>query len=357
LSGKRKYILTEINQISSDLSGPKPWLVTGAAGFIGMHTALRLLERGDTVIGVDNLNDHYDVTLKKARLAELRKYERFSFQKLDIANRQEITELFAVVRPRRVIHLAAQAGVRYSIDNPNAYIDSNLVGFANVLEGCRHNEVEHLVYASSSSVYGGNTALPFNEHHNVDHPISLYAATKKANELMAHSYSHLFRLPVTGLRLFTVYGPWGRPDMALFKFTKAMLAGESIDIYNHGQMVRDFTYIDDIVEGIVRVTDKPATANPTFDSANPDPATSNAPYRVFNVGNNQPTQLMDYIHALEEALGIKAKKKFLRMQPGDVQATLASTDAVADWVGVNPNTSIRIGVARFATWYRSHFCC
>ena len=274
-------------------------LVTGAAGFIGMHVSQRLLARGDTVVGVDNLNDYYDVALKQARLDRLLPHTGFSFHKLDVADREGLAVLFDRVRPQRVIHLAAQAGVRYSLTHPHAYVDANLLGFVNVLEGCRHARVEHLVYASSSSVYGGNTALPFSEHQNVDHPVSLYAATKKANELMAHTYSHLFRLPTTGLRFFTVYGPWGRPDMALFLFTRAMLQGRAIDVFNHGQMVRDFTYVDDIVEGVVRVIDKPAEPALDFDGASPDPAISQAPYRVFNIGNNQPTPLMNYIKALE----------------------------------------------------------
>ncbi len=330
-------------------------LLTGAAGFIGMHTCLRLLARGDQVVGVDNLNDYYDVTLKEARLARLTSHPNFSFHKLSVEDRQGMAELFAREKPERVIHLAAQAGVRYSLTNPHAYIDANLQGFTNVLEGCRHNGVEHLAYASSSSVYGGNTALPFSEHHNIDHPVSLYAATKKANELMAHTYSHLFRLPTTGLRFFTVYGPWGRPDMALFLFTKAILEGKPIDVFNHGQMVRDFTYIDDIVEGVIRVIDKPATPNPAFDAANPDPATSNAPYRVFNIGNNQPTPLMDYITALETALGKTAQKNFLPMQPGDVPATAANTDELNAWVGFKPNTAVMAGVAKFVDWYKGYY--
>lgn len=327
-------------------------LLTGAAGFIGMHTCLRLLARGDQVVGVDNLNDYYDVTLKEARLARLTSHPNFSFHKLSVEDRQGMAELFAREKPQRVIHLAAQAGVRYSLTNPHAYIDANLQGFTNVLEGCRHHSVEHLAYASSSSVYGGNTALPFSEHHNIDHPVSLYAATKKANELMAHTYSHLFRLPTTGLRFFTVYGPWGRPDMALFLFAKAILEDKPIDVFNHGQMVRDFTYIDDIVEGVIRVIDKPATPNPAFDAANPDPATSNAPYRVFNIGNNQPTPLMDYITALETALGKTAQKNFLPMQPGDVPATAANTDELNAWVGFKPNTPVMAGVAKFVEWYQ-----
>ena len=334
---------------------PVTWLVTGAAGFIGMHTSLQLLGRGDRVIGLDNLNDYYDVSLKRARLARLQVHENFSFRQLDIADRDGTQALFSQVKPQRVIHLAAQAGVRYSLTNPQAYIDSNLQGFTNILEGCRHNSVQHLVYASSSSVYGGNTALPFSEHHNIDHPISLYAATKKANELMAHTYSHLFGMPTTGLRFFTVYGPWGRPDMALFLFTKAILAGQPIDIFNNGNMVRDFTFVDDIVEGVIRVADKPATSNPAFDPANPDPATSNAPYRVFNIGNNQPTPLMDYVQALESALGITAIKNFLPMQPGDVPATAANTDELDAWVGFKPNTAVQQGVALFADWYRNYY--
>jgi UDP-glucuronate 4-epimerase len=328
-------------------------LLTGAAGFIGMHTCLRLLARGDQVVGVDNLNDYYDVTLKEARLARLISHQAFSFHKLSVEDRQGMAELFAREKPQRVIHLAAQAGVRYSLTNPHAYIDANLQGFTNVLEGCRHNGVEHLAYASSSSVYGGNTKLPFSEHHNIDHPVSLYAATKKANELMAHTYSHLFRLPTTGLRFFTVYGPWGRPDMALFLFTKAILEGKPIDVFNHGKMVRDFTYIDDIVEGVIRVIDKPATPNPAFDAANPDPATSNAPYRVFNIGNNQPTPLMDYITALETALGKTAQKNYLPLQAGDVPATAANTDELDAWVGFKPNTPVVEGVAKFVQWYQS----
>jgi UDP-glucuronate 4-epimerase len=330
-------------------------LVTGAAGFIGMHTSLRLLARGDQVVGVDNLNDYYDASLKEARLARLTSHPNFSFHKLNVEDRQGMAELFAREKPQRVIHLAAQAGVRYSLSNPHAYIDANLQGFTNVLEGCRHNGVEHLAYASSSSVYGGNTDLPFSEHHNIDHPVSLYAATKKANELMAHTYSHLFRLPTTGLRFFTVYGPWGRPDMALFLFAEAILEGKPIDVFNHGQMVRDFTYIDDVVEGVIRVIDKPATSNPAFDAANPDPATSNAPYRVFNIGNNQPTPLMDYITALETALSKTAQKNFLPMQPGDVPATAANTDELNAWVGFKPNTPVMAGVAKFVDWYKGNY--
>lgn len=330
-------------------------LLTGAAGFIGMHTALRLLERGDTVVGVDNLNDYYDVDLKRARLARLSSHPGFSFRQAGVEDRSGMEAIFALQRPQRVVHLAAQAGVRYSLQNPHAYVDSNLQGFLNILEGCRHQAVEHLVYASSSSVYGGNARLPFSEHDGVDHPVSLYAATKKANELMAHTYSHLFGLPTTGLRFFTVYGPWGRPDMALFSFTKAMLEGRAIDVYNHGQMVRDFTYIDDIVEGVIRVLDKPATPNAAFDPEHPDPASAAAPYRVFNIGNHSPTPLMDYIKALENALGLEAKKNFLPMQPGDVPATSADTSELQAWVGFSPDTPVKEGVARFVYWYRSHY--
>ena len=331
------------------------WLVTGVAGFIGMQVSLRLLARGDRLIGLDNLNNYYDVTLKRARLAHLHTHPNFSFHQLDVANRDGIKALFAQIKPQRVIHLAAQAGVRYSLINPHIYIDSNIQGFTNILEGCRHNGVQHLVYASSSSVYGGNTALPFSEHHNVDHPISLYAATKKANELMAHTYSHLFGMPTTGLRFFTVYGPWGRPDMALFLFTKAILMGQPIDIFNDGSMVRDFTYIDDIVEGVVRLADKPATTNTFFDTTDPDPSSSSAPYRVFNIGNNQPTPLMDYIQALESALGLTAKKNFLPMHLGDVPATAADTSELEAWVGFKPNTSVKAGVQCFVDWYRSYY--
>jgi UDP-glucuronate 4-epimerase len=331
------------------------WLVTGAAGFIGMHTSLRLLARGDHVVGLDNLNDYYDVSLKQARLACLLPNVNFSFNQLDISNREVMMALFAQIKPSGVIHLAAQAGVRYSLTNPYAYIDANIQGFINILEGCRQNDVQHLVYASSSSVYGGNTSLPFSEHHSVDHPISLYAATKKANELMAHTYSHLYGLPTTGLRFFTVYGPWGRPDMALFLFTKAILAGQPIDIFNHGKMIRDFTFVDDIVEAIVRVADKPATPDFAFDPTKPNLATSSAPYRVFNIGNNQPTPLMEFIQALESALGTIAKKNYLPMQSGDVPATAANTDELNDWIGFKPNTAVCDGMGRFVNWYRSYY--
>jgi UDP-glucuronate 4-epimerase len=330
-------------------------LLTGAAGFIGMHTALRLLARGEQVIGVDNLNDYYDVSLKHARLARLTPQAGFSFHALSVEDREAMPRLFEQEKPDRVIHLAAQAGVRYSLTNPHAYIDANLQGFLNILEGCRHHGVRHLTYASSSSVYGGNAALPFSEHHNIDHPVSLYAATKKANELMAHTYSHLFGLPTTGLRFFTVYGPWGRPDMALFLFTRAILEGRPIDVFNHGKMVRDFTYVDDIVEGVIRVHDKPAQPHPAFDPAAPDPATSNAPYRVFNIGNSQPTPLMDYIAALEAALGREAVKNYLPMQAGDVPATSADTTELDAWVGFKPATPVREGVARFVRWYREFY--
>jgi UDP-glucuronate 4-epimerase len=330
-------------------------LVTGAAGFIGSHVALRLLARGDTVIGLDNLNDYYEVSLKEARLARVTSQPGFRFVKLDVADREGMPAMFQEHRPERVVHLAAQAGVRYSLQNPHAYIDSNLAGFMNILEGCRHTEVAHLVYASSSSVYGGNTRMPFSEHDNIDHPVSLYAATKKANELMAHTYSHLFRMPTTGLRFFTVYGPWGRPDMALFLFTKAILDGRPIDVFNNGQMVRDFTYVDDIVEGVIRVLDRPASPSPAFDASSPDPASSNAPYRVFNIGNSQPTPLADYIEAIEDALGKRAQKHYLPMQPGDVPATSANTDELDAWVGFKPSTPVREGVRRFVEWYQGYY--
>lgn len=331
------------------------YLVTGAAGFIGMHTALKLLARGEEVVGLDNLNDYYDVNLKLARLARLTAHPGFRFERVAVEDRDAVARLFRELRPQRVVHLAAQAGVRYSLLNPHAYVDANIQGFLNVLEGCREIRVEHLAYASSSSVYGGNTLLPFSEHHSVDHPVSLYAATKKANELMAHTYSHLFQVPTTGLRFFTVYGPWGRPDMALFLFTKAILEGRAIDVFNGGNMMRDFTFIDDIVEGVVRVVDKPATSSSTFDSSNPDAASSHAPYRVFNIGNSQPTPLMDYIVALEAALGLEAKKNFLPMQPGDVPATSADTSELEAWVGFKPNTSVTVGVKRFVDWYREFY--
>jgi UDP-glucuronate 4-epimerase len=330
-------------------------LVTGAAGFIGMHISQRLLERGDEVIGVDNLNDYYEVSLKEARLARLRDQPNFAFHQLDIADRDAMAALFAAERPDRVINLAAQAGVRYSLTNPHAYIDANIQGFLNILEGCRHTKVAHLVYASSSSVYGGNTKLPFSEHDNIDHPVSLYAATKKANELMAHTYSHLFGLPTTGLRFFTVYGPWGRPDMAPILFTKAILNNEPINVFNNGDMYRDFTYIDDIVEGVVRALDRTAEPDPDFKPDAPDPATSNAPYRVFNIGNNQPMRLMDFIAAIENSLGTEAKKNFMPMQPGDVKSTSADTSSLDNWVQFRPDTPVELGVSRFVEWYLDYY--
>ncbi|WP_128000600.1 NAD-dependent epimerase [Piscinibacter defluvii] len=330
-------------------------LVTGAAGFIGMHVSQLLLARGDQVVGVDNLNDYYDPRLKHARLARLQPHAGFRFEKLDVADRDGMDRLFRAERFDRVVHLAAQAGVRYSLVNPQAYIDSNVVGFTNILEGCRHHGVQHLVYASSSSVYGGNTAMPFSEHHNIDHPVSLYAATKKANELMAHTYSHLFGLPTTGLRFFTVYGPWGRPDMALFLFTKAMLAGEPIKVFNHGKMVRDFTYVDDIAEGVVRVLDRVATPDPAFDAAAPDPARSNVPYRVFNIGNNAPVTLMEFIEAIEAAVGRPALKEFLPLQDGDVPATYADVSELEAWTGFRPRMPVPEGIGRFVAWYRDYF--
>ncbi len=330
-------------------------LITGAAGFIGMATALRLLERGDEVVGVDNLNDYYDVNLKLARLQQFQPHAGFRFLKLDIADHAGMDALFKAERFDRVVHLAAQAGVRYSLLNPNAYVDSNLVGFVNVLEGCRHTQVQHLVYASSSSVYGGNVKMPFSESDGVDHPVSLYAATKKANELMAHTYSHLYKLPTTGLRFFTVYGPWGRPDMAPILFTKAILENRPIDVFNHGRMRRDFTYVDDIVEGVIRVLDRAATPDEGFDPHAPDPGRSHAPYRVFNIGNNEPVPLMEFIECIEQALGRQADKRMLPMQDGDVPATYADVDALKAWVGFAPRTGIREGVARFVAWYRGHY--
>lgn len=330
-------------------------LVTGAAGFIGFHTSLKLLARGDTVVGLDNLNAYYDVRLKEARLDQLTPRKAFRFARADLADSMSIADLFREERFDSVVHLAAQAGVRYSLKNPRAYIDSNIVGFTNILEGVRHNLVKHLVYASSSSVYGANTEMPFSVHHNVDHPVSLYAATKKANELMAHCYSHLYRIPTTGLRFFTVYGPWGRPDMALFLFTKAILNGEPIELFNHGRMKRDFTYIDDIVEGVVRVLDQPATADPSWDGSRPDAATSNAPYRVYNIGNNAPVELGRLVEVLEQAIGRVAEKRFVDMQPGDVPATYADIDALAAAVGFKPSTPIEVGVKRFVDWYRDFY--
>ena len=332
-------------------------LLTGAAGFIGYHTARRLLDRGDRVVGVDNLNDYYDVSLKEARLEGLRAHPNFSFERLDVADRAGMAALFARVRPTEVVHLAAQAGVRYSLENPHAYTDSNVTGFLNVLEGCRHQKesVRHLVFASSSSVYGANSRQPFSEHMNVDHPVSLYAATKKANELMAHTYAHLFGLSVTGLRFFTVYGPWGRPDMALFRFTRGILAGTPIPVFNSGQMLRDFTYVDDIVEGVVRVVGTPATKNADWNSDDPDPATSNAPYRIYNIGNNTPVLLLDCIAILEECLGKRAEMEFLPLQPGDVTSTMADVSELERAVGFRPRTPLRVGISRFVPWYREFY--
>ncbi len=333
----------------------KKILVTGAAGFIGYHVASRLLERGDHVLGLDNLNDYYDVSLKEDRLAMLKPYTRFSFSRLDIADRTAVEELFRAERPEIVIHLAAQAGVRYSLVNPHAYISGNIVGFLNILEGCRHHGVEHLVFASSSSVYGANTAMPFSVHQNVDHPVSLYAATKKANEGMAHAYATLYGVPCTGLRFFTVYGPWGRPDMSLFLFTRAILAGEPIDVFNHGRMKRDFTFIDDIVEGVVRVADRISAPNPKWTGKAPDPASSFAPWRLYNIGNNNPVELLHFIGVIEKALGREARKNFLPMQPGDVPETYADVDDLTADVGFRPSTSIETGVSRFIAWYREYY--
>lgn len=336
-------------------AGVSTTLVTGCAGFIGMHCARQLLARGEQVVGIDNLNAYYDVSLKHARLRQLQSCPGFAFEQIDIADRDAMRTLFARVRPARVLHLAAQAGVRYSIDAPDDYTDSNLLGFANILEGCRARQVRHLVFASSSSVYGGNAKLPFAERDAVDHPISYYAATKKANEVMAHAYAHLYGIPTTGLRFFTVYGPWGRPDMALFKFTRAMLAGEPIDVYGQGQLVRDFTYVDDIAEGVLRILDKPATPDAGHDALAPQPGTSAAPYRIFNIGNSTPTLLMDYITALESALGTTAHKRLLPLQPGDMHSTAADTAALAAWIGFTPATPVREGVARFAHWYKGFY--
>lgn len=330
-------------------------LITGTAGFIGSTLAIRLLERGDEIIGIDNLNDYYDVSLKQARLARVKAYDKFTDVRINIEDRDAMTEVFKLHQPQRVINLAAQAGVRYSLINPHAYIDTNIVGFVNILEGCRHNGVEHLLYASSSSVYGANTNYPFSVHNNVDHPVSLYAATKKSNELMAHTYSHLFNLNTTGLRFFTVYGPWGRPDMALFMFTKNILAGKPIDVFNHGDHKRDFTYIDDIVEGVIRTLDKVATPNPHWTGDNPDPGTSKAPWRVYNIGNNNPCGLLRYIEVLENCLGKKAIKNMLPLQPGDVPYTYADTSDLMNDVGYKPDTSVEVGIQRFVDWYRSYY--
>ncbi|MGB3204776.1 MAG: NAD-dependent epimerase [Crinalium sp.] len=330
-------------------------LVTGAAGFIGFNLSQRLLSRGDEVVGLDNLNNYYDVTLKKDRLAQLQGKPGFSFHQLDLGDREGIANLFTEQNFDVAVNLAAQAGVRYSLKNPHAYIDSNIVGFTNILEGCRHSQVKHLVYASSSSVYGANTKMPFSVHDNVDHPVSLYAASKKANELMAHTYSHLYNLPTTGLRFFTVYGPWGRPDMALFLFTKAILSGQSIDVFNYGKMRRDFTYIDDIVEGVVRVIDNIPQPNPEWSADVPDPGTSKAPYKIYNIGNNQPVELMRFIEVLEDCLGRKAEKNLLPIQLGDVPATYADVDDLINDVGFKPNTPIEAGIERFVAWYRSYY--
>lgn len=330
-------------------------LVTGAAGFIGSALTLRLLERGDEVIGIDNHNDYYNVALKEARLARQVDYANYTHFRIDLADRDSMATLFRNQKPQRVINLAAQAGVRYSLENPLAYISSNLVGFGHVLEGCRHNGAEHLVYASSSSVYGANTAMPFSVHDSVDHPLSLYAATKKANELMAHSYSHLYRVPTTGLRFFTVYGPWDRPDMALQKFAQAVVKGETIKLFNHGNHRRDFTYIDDIIEGVIRVLDRPATPNFDWSSDHPDPGTSNAPWRIYNIGNNRPVNLMDYISALEKALGKEANKDLLPIQPGDLPDTWANVDDLVEQFDYQPNTPVIQGVENFAAWFKDYY--
>jgi UDP-glucuronate 4-epimerase len=330
-------------------------LVTGSAGFIGSSLSLRLLERGDEVIGVDNLNDYYDVALKKARLARTQSQDGYTDLRIDIHDRAAVTRAFAEHRPQRVVNLAAQAGVRYSIENPMAYVDTNLTGFANILEGCRHYGVEHLVYASSSSVYGANTNMPFSVHHNVDHPLSLYAASKKANELMAHTYSHLYRVPTTGLRFFTVYGPWGRPDMALFKFTRAILAGEPIEVFNYGKHRRDFTYIEDIVEGVIRVLDRIPEPNPGWSGDAPDSATSSAPYQLYNIGNHRPVELMHYIEVLEDCLGKKAEKNLLPLQAGDVPDTYADVEDLVRDTGYKPDTSVETGIANFVDWYRAYY--
>jgi len=331
------------------------YLITGAAGFIGFHLSKRLLVQGESVVGIDNLNDYYDVNLKKTRLRKLEVNSGFTFHKLDLVDREGVENLFSENRFDYVVNLAAQAGVRYSLINPHAYIDCNIVGFLNILEGCRHNDVKHLVFASSSSVYGANTKMPFSVHHNVDHPVSLYAATKKSNELMAHTYSSLYNLPCTGLRFFTVYGPLGRPDMALFLFTKAILENRAIDVFNHGRMKRDFTYIDDIVEGVVRLIDKVTEPNPGWSGDDPDSATSYAPYRLYNIGNNNPVELMKFIEVLEDCLGKKAKKNLLPMQPGDVPATYADVDDLIKDVGFKPTTAIEEGIKKFVEWYREYY--
>ena len=330
-------------------------LITGTAGFIGNNLALRLLERGEEVIGVDNVNDYYDVSLKETRLARIKNHPNFTELRISLEDRSAIADAFATHKPNRVVNLAAQAGVRYSLENPHAYVDANLVGFVNILEGCRHNGVEHLVYASSSSVYGANTNMPFSVHDNVDHPLSLYAASKKANELMAHTYSHLYNLPTTGLRFFTVYGPWGRPDMALFLFTKNILAGKPIDVFNYGKHKRDFTYIDDIVEGVIRTLDKLPTPNPNWSGDAPDSATSTAPYKLYNIGSNSPVELMHYIEVLEECLGKKAEMNMLPLQAGDVPATYANVDDLIQDVDYKPSTPVEVGIARFVEWYKDYY--
>ena len=331
------------------------FLVTGAAGFIGFHTSQHLLERGDTVVGIDNLNDYYDPELKKSRLERLISNKKFSFHKVDITDKHSIGNIFKLESPQNIIHLAAQAGVRYSIENPYAYIDSNVTGFMNILEACRHNSVRHLVFASSSSVYGANTNMPFNASDGIGHPISLYGATKKTNELMAHAYSHLYGIPVSGLRFFTVYGPWGRPDMALFIFTKKIIDGEAIDIFNNGEHKRDFTYIDDITEGIVRVADNTATPNPKWNSNKPDPATSKSPYCLYNIGNNSPVKLMRFIELIEKNLGKKSVKNFLPLQPGDVSETYANIDSLKNAINYSPKTSVEIGIENFINWYKDYY--
>lgn len=332
-----------------------PILITGAAGFIGFHLAKRLLENGKTVIGIDNFSSYYDPSLKEARAAILLQYPRFTLERVDMSDRAVIPAVFQKYRPEAVVNLAAQAGVRYSLKNPHSYVDTNLVGFVNILEGCRHNGVKHLVFASSSSVYGANTKMPFSVHHNVDHPVSLYAATKKANELMAHAYAHLYGLPCTGLRFFTVYGPWGRPDMALFLFTKAILEGRPIDVFNHGRMKRDFTYIDDIIEGVVRVIERIPRGNPHWNGDAPDPSSSYAPYRLYNIGNNNPVELMRYIEVLEQTLGIKAQKNMLPLQAGDVPATYADVEDLERDVGFKPSTPLEVGIPRFVQWFREYY--
>ncbi len=330
-------------------------LVTGAAGFIGFHLSGRLMARGDEVVGLDNINDYYDVSLKEARLSQLKENRAFKFYKLDLSDLPGLMGVFEKERPAVVVNLAAQAGVRYSLKNPHTYVQSNLVGFVNILEGCRYHNVKHLVYASSSSVYGANTSIPFSVHDNVDHPVSLYAASKKANELMAHTYSHLYGLPTTGLRFFTVYGPWGRPDMALFLFTKAILEGKPIDVFNYGKMERDFTYIDDIIEGVVRVADRIPQPDSSWSGANPDPGTSSAPYRVYNIGNNRPVELLYFIETIENCLGKRAEKRLLPMQPGDVPATYADVDDLMRDTGFKPDTPIEVGIRLFIEWYREYY--